>query len=106
MPNFGKRAARQALREMPGVPDVVTLWDLAETEHPAWIAEGCGDVTFAEYQQRIHAARQEFERHGHRVVLVSATVREVLDALADCDLPNTPDGRAAAIAFLQARRAL
>lgn len=101
---FGKRAAKAALQEIPARPKVVTLWDFPESEHPAFIAEGCGCVTFTEYQKRIADARQEFELRGIQVVLVPATVAELLETLADCDLDNTPDGRAAAIAFLWARR--
>lgn len=101
--DVGTKAARAALSAAPDRPQFVTLWQFPDEDHGAFIAEGCGTVTLEEYKRRIQDARSEFERQGIPVVIVHATVKTLLDTLGDCDLQNTPDGRAAAIGFLHAR---
>ena len=104
--DFGRRAAKAAGAAAPGRPDVVTLWEFPSSDWPEWMTRGWGDCALSEYRQRLAGAKAEFERQGLRVVIVTATVKELADTLADCELEDTPDGRAAGIAFLHARRGL
>lgn len=83
---------------------VTFLWDLPAEEWPAWVAAGCGDLAFGEYTQRLETVRAGLEAAGCRVVLVRATVAEVLSRLASLNLPNDPAGRAAAVGLIGTER--
>lgn len=77
--------------------DIVYLWDVPDEEWPAFCGHGCGDVSLAEYRARVDAARQEAETAGAKVLVVRATVAEVLAKIAELGLRNNPQGRAGAI---------
>ena len=97
--NFGQRAAR-SMRNLARYADRVTLWQFPDDEHVAAVVEGLCSCTLREYGKRLAGAIAEFERQGVPVVIVQATVAQMLDALRRHDLPLTPDGQAAAIGFL------
>ena len=101
--NFGQRTARERMHDGPR-PDGVLLWRFPDDQYTEAVIDGVCSVTLAEYRRRLAGATAEFQRHGVPVVMVNATVAEVLDALARHDLPNTPNGRAAAVAFLFSER--
>jgi len=78
----------------------VVLWEFPETDHAAWIATGMGDLSYAEYQQRLRQVELRLIRDGHQVERCAATVREMLECLRDNELNNDPEGRSAAAAIL------
>ena len=83
---------------------VTCLWDLPAEEWPEWIRTGCGSVSLTEYRERIAAVRRAIEDSGGTVILVSATVADVLAEIEKQGLLNDTQGRAAAIASLGTKR--
>ncbi len=92
--------ARAAAGEHGQPPDAIVLWALPASEHAAWLANGCGEGSWAEYCGRLRAVADRLRAGGGQVVELPATVAEVLDTLAAIGQPNTPEGRAAALGFL------
>lgn len=76
------------------LPDVVNLWLFPRGDYPAWeelLIDGGTPPEVADYDgylELVTAIQADLERQG-------LTVRRV--RLAELDLPNTPDGRAAVI---------
>ena len=97
--HFGTAAARQ-LKGLARFADRVTLWQFPDEQHVEAVIEGVCQCTLREYHARLAAAVAEFTRQGVPVVIVRASVRELLNMLAKHNLPLTPDGQAAAIGLL------
>ena len=69
-------------------------------DFPNAITAGFSTVSFEEYQQRLAGAVSQFEQQGLIVNVLDITTEQMRDAMQRHDLPNTPDGRAAAIGYL------
>lgn len=87
------------------MPDSICLWLFPESDFSAW-KNLTGDAmkNYREYADTIVAVQADLERQGHAVLRVRATVAELRAMLESKNLPNTPDGRAAAIAFLSGEK--
>lgn len=99
----GQQMAHQ-VADVAGHADQVILAKYSAEDFPNVIAAGFVIVSFEEYNQRIAGAVSLFEQDGATVVLVPVTAAELHDALDRHDLPNTPDGRAAAIGLIHGDR--
>ena len=75
----------------------VLLWCFPESEHPQWIIEGLGEVTYLEHLRRLATVRDECEKHGIKVIFVKPSVPEIVKIMHDSGLPNSPNGRAQAL---------
>jgi hypothetical protein len=84
-------------------PEVVLLWEIAEEDHPAWLAAGCGDLPLDEYRERLEEVEALALREGRQPIRVEATTEEMLEALAELGLPNDPQGRSVALLHLGLR---
>ena len=80
----------------------LALWRFPESDFAAWCElVGTPDVTdFAGYLTLLAAVQADQERQGREVVRVKLTVAEMRAALAEHDLENTADNRAAITASL------
>lgn len=85
--------------------DQVLLAQYSAEDYPNVIGAGFVTVSFEEYNQRLAGAVSQFEQDGTKVVLVPVTAIELRDCLIRNFLPNTPDGRAAAIGLIHGERA-
>lgn len=83
---------------------VTFLWDVPDEQWREWIAQGCGDLPLSEYRERLAIVRARIESQGGVVVMVPATVAEVLKVIDDLALANDPQGRSAAIGLIGSRR--
>ena len=77
--------------------EVAVFWDLPEGEHAAWVAAGCGDVSYAEYRARLAADVRSAQKNRQRVLMVTTTVAHMLADLQRLGLPNTAEGRDTAL---------
>lgn len=82
------------------LPDQVALWDLQPDQWLEWIAAGLGTIDYQTYRQRIVAAAATLREQGLPVVLVHASVEEVLRRLDQLGLGRGPAAVAAVIAML------
>lgn len=79
---------------------VVTLAGYSEADYPNVLANRFCECSFAEYQQRIAGMIASLEQRGVRVVVRHVTASQLRNVLREERLPNTPDGRAAALTVL------
>lgn len=101
---FGQKAVEAGLGLMPGQsPDCVTLWDLDEETHTDAVCAGLCKVTLTQYRQRVSDAKESCRRKGIRVVMVRASVDQVLQTIAADQLPEGSAGQAAAIGLIASR---
>ena len=99
----GQQMANQ-VSEIAGQADNVLLAKYSADDYPNVIGAGFVTVSFEEYNQRLAGAVSQFEQQGMQVVLVPVTAAELGDAISRHELPNTPDGRAAAIGLIHGER--
>ena len=83
-------------------PIRLVLWQFPEADFPSWRElVGTPEVAdFAGYMTLLAAVQADQERQGREVVRVKLTVAAMRAALAEHDLENTADNRAAIIARL------
>lgn len=81
-------------------PLQVVFWEFPAEEYAAWAAlVGTPSVkTHGEYLTLVAALQFDQERQGIAVRRVRLTVAEMIAALAERGLPNTPDARAEILA--------
>ena len=89
--------------DVAGQADQVVLAKYSAEDYPNVIGAGFATVSFEEYNQRLAGAVSQFEQQGRKVVIVPVTAVELCECMGCNDLPNTPDGRAAAIGFMHTR---
>ena len=83
----------------------MTLWDVPDSEWEYYrelVGPEC--VGFSEYKKRLQGAALAARENGIEVRFFRGTVEEVRKAMAEIEVSNTPDGRAAGIAVAQSKR--
>lgn len=80
--------------------DVTCLWDVPASEWPEWVAQGCGDMPLTEYRERLAVVRSQIEATGGCVIMVPATVAEVLRTIRELGMQNDQQGRSAAVGMI------
>ena len=96
----GQQMANQ-VADVAGHADQVILAKYSAEDYPNVIGAGFVTVSFEEYNQRLAGAVSQFEQQGMQVMIVPVTAAELRDAIDRHGLPNTPDGRAAAIGLIR-----
>ena len=83
-------------------PDAICLWEFPESDFGAWceLVETPEVDEYGDYITLLAAVQADQERQGRNVVRVRMTVAEMIDALANQRMKNTPDNRAAIVALL------
>ncbi len=82
---------------------VTYLWDVPAAEWPAWTDSVREDLPIESYRRRLGVVQRQIEANGGIVVMVPATVADVLAMVAELGMGNNPAGRAAAIGVIGAR---
>lgn len=80
------------------------IWAIPRSDFAAARAAGLVECELTTYNRCLRAVRQEAARAGVPILEVSATAATVAATLRNRALPNTADGRAAALAILATRR--
>ena len=78
----------------------IALWVFPASDFADW-CDFVGDpqvTTYSEYLTLIASVQADQERQGYTVRRVTLTVAEMRQLLEHYGLPNTPDGRASALA--------
>ena len=106
MENMDEKRRRENLVEQ-SVPlalkaDVTVLWE--PTDFEAAARAELIEVSRENYLARLAAAEKRLHECGLPHERLRASTAEVMAVMADHDLPNTPDGRAAAYLILRAAR--
>jgi len=84
-------------------PTDIVLWDVLESEFPAWDAfTESGFSSHAEYQQSLAELETYLSQHGFRVIRVRCSVEEMAAELQQRGWENNPSNRAAVLAWLGA----
>ena len=78
---------------MSGDIDIV-LWTWPDADHDAAMANGMCVHSLAEWKSVLAHSLDQLERDGHVVHVVTIPVADMLAALAERGLLNTPDNRA------------
>lgn len=81
-----------------------TLWDIPEEDFQAYQEWIGSDLSIGEYHARLTAAAQTARSGGLKVQWLRVSLAELQDTLLDHRLPNTPEGRAQAIALCWAEK--
>lgn len=79
--------------------DITILWE--PSDHEAATAAGLVEVSREDYLARLAAVEKRFDECGLAYERLKASTAEVLTVMAGQDIPNTPDGRAAAYLILR-----
>ena len=99
----GQDMAEQVAEQAQNADQVILAKYHAE-DYPNVLAAGFATVLFEDYCQRLAGAVAMFEQLGIQIVTVLVTAAELESALQRHELPNTPDGRAAAIGLIHGER--
>jgi len=84
-------------------PTDIVLWDVLESEFPAWDAFTQSDFSsYAEYQQYLAELETYLSQHGFRIIRVRCSVEAMAAELHKRGWENNPSNRAAVIASLGA----
>ena len=76
---------------------VVWLWIWPRRDQVAWQQMTGASIGYSEYQNLVRNAEAAATERGLQTKRRRMTVEEMRAALAESDLPNTPEGRAAAV---------
>ncbi len=99
------RDIAETVKDLGQQADQVVLAKYSAEDYPNALAAGLVSIPFEDYNQRLAGAVSQFEQQGTTVVIVPVTAAELQDAISRHELPNTPDGRAAAIGLIHGERA-
>ena len=73
----------------------IVIWTWPDTDHEAASANGMCVHPLHEWKTVLAHSMEQLERDGHAVAVVTIPVAEMLAALSERGLANTPDNRAA-----------
>ena len=100
----GRDMADTIAKDASHRPQTVIVASHSAADFPNVVAAGFANISFEEYNQRLSGLIANMEQRGITVVTVPATAQQIIDKLAEAELPDTPDGHAAAVGLIYQTR--